>query len=254
MNLYYINRGVIKINIQFTPILLLANFLEFVNSLLPKGDVTATYNRICDFYDCEPYFDADFIERMIDCLRKLDYKIDIADFEFKAVLRKKTEDYTAYIADLTIYKKDFVGRNQSRIDRTEIWPVNFLFHEFDTGIEGMIHIRRKATFFSYYSESSLELVKAPLDNPVRDFEKKIFVSQMESPPLNELIGIDVQEFLLGEYKNYPFTLMDNPYDGIYINKLGIFYLVRRSLKESEITKYLLFGEKLTSMIHGILNL
>jgi len=223
----------------------------FIWGIVSRDKIIEFYNGICDTLDYEGFYDEDLISELIHFFKMMNDNLLMGEFEFQSLLKRETPDYPAYLADVTLIRKDW-NPKFSKYQKTEYWPSVMLYHKFDPGFKGQIRIRRKSTFFSFVSESSFGLVKAPLDNPMPGFEKKIFVSCTKPAPLQELINADVQDFLLKEYGEYPLKIMDNPFDGININRAGIIYLNRRTLKDVEIRKFIMFGEKFTTLIRGLL--
>lgn len=215
--------------------------------------ISDAYNRICDTLN----FEGDFSDKLIDdlskCFRDLDINLSLAEFVFQTLLKKDHPQYTSYLADVTLIKVKW-NHKLSIYQKSEYWPSAMLHHRFDTGIEGQVRVRRKPAFFTLHSELMTGSDQIPLKNPITGFEDKILVTMREPAPLQDLINIDIQNFLLQQNGEYPLRLMDNPFDGIYIGKQGVFYIVRRTVKVKEISEIVMLGEKFTSMIRGLLDL
>lgn len=219
----------------------------------PQEQIILAYDRFCDSFNFKDCFSEEMVLELSENLIGMDEKLRNGESHFHTLLKRENGNYNEYLADITLFRKIWDSRSHS-YEQADVWPSVMLFYKFDTGFEGQIHIRRKSTFLSYFSEGNLGLEKAKLENPLSGFEKRIFVTTSKYSPLQTLINADTQTFLLNHYGEYPFKLMDNPLDGIYMGKTGILFFVRRTLEENKINQLLMFGEKFTSLIRGLLDM
>lgn len=219
----------------------------------PQEQIIRTYERVCDSFNFTDCFSEKIVLELSENFRGMDDQLRNSESHFHTLLKRENSNYNEFLADITFFRKIWDLRTHS-YEQADVWTSVMLFCCFDTGFEGQIHIRRKSTFLSYFSEGSLGLKKAKLNTPLAGFEKRIFVSASKYSPLQTLINVDTQTFLMNNYGEYPFKLMDNPLDGIYMGKTGILFFVRRTLEENKINQLLMFGEKFTSLIRGLLDM
>lgn len=211
------------------------------------------YDRVCEsmnFVDC---YSSDFIIELSKKMREADERFFLGESHFSRVLKRDNRNYTEYLADVNLIRKTW-DSSEKMYRQADVWLSTMLYHSFNPGLDEGLNIRKKSTFFSYLSESTLGLKKASLEKPLKGFNNKIYITASKHAHLRDLINTDTQSFLLSHCGEYPFKQMDKPFDGIYLFKHGMFYVVKRAFKVQEFSQLISFGEKFTSLIRGLLDL